>query len=195
VGYHNQKFFINFMFHGVVGLGYVLLWVVIRAVGIFSEAPAAPGMPLPRAPPATIIAIAVNGILSIALMFSIAMLMSYQIWCVSKNTTTIEHYDYSRRKRWAKRNRMLFMYPFDNGAMNNFRATMGETWRDWISTKKTNGDGLHEHISGEFIHSLEKGFTHWNVVDDQVRKGFLLVWTVFSSFFFFFFFFSLLGGA
>lgn len=120
--------------------------------------------------PSVIITIAVDGILCTALGLAIGMLMSYQIWCISHNTTTIEHYDYSRRKRWAKRNGSKFMYPFDNGWMNNFRATMGETWRDWLSTSKTAGDGLHEQIASQFIRSLEKGEPHWNILEDAAER-------------------------
>ena len=90
--------------------------------------------------------------------------------CVSLNTTTIEHYDYSRRKRWAKRNKSIFLYPFDNGRLNNFRAMMGDSWQDWLSTSRTRSDGIHEVVSVKFLRSLDKGQLHWNVIDDAAEK-------------------------
>jgi hypothetical protein len=42
---------------------------------------------------------------------------------------------------------------------------MGETWRAWLSTSRTPGDGLHEPISAVFLHSLDKGQVHFNVFE------------------------------
>jgi hypothetical protein len=109
VGYHNQKYFLLFMGHGIAGLAYVLLWVIVRAFQIFGGEKLPNG--LPNVAPGAVITMAVDGILSIALMLAIAMLFSYQMWLVLRNSTTIEHYDYSRRKRWAKRKQVKFIYP------------------------------------------------------------------------------------
>ena len=99
-------------------------------------------------------------------MLAISMLLSYQLWCISVNTTTIEHYDYSRRKRWAKRQQTKFIYPFDHGRLRNLRAVLGDTWTDWLSVTPTRGDGIHEPISAKFLRSLDKGDVHWNVLED-----------------------------
>ncbi len=97
------------MGHGVAGLLYVLLWVVIRAFQLFEGVKLPNG--LPDISPGTVITMAIDGILSIALALAISMLFSYQLWLVARNTTTIEHYDYSRRKRWAKKRQTKFIYP------------------------------------------------------------------------------------
>ncbi len=46
---------------------------------------------------------------------------------------------------------------------------MGETWQAWLSTSRTPGDGLHEQISAEFLHSLDKGQTHFNVFETDAE--------------------------
>jgi hypothetical protein len=172
VGYHNQKFFVNFMGHGILGLAYVLFWVVIRAFQVFNGEKLKSGLPDVSA--GTVITMAIDGILSIALILAIAMLCSYQLWLIGINSTTIEHYDFSRRKRFAKKHKSKFIYPFNNGWSVNMRATMGRHWTEWVSTNKTEGDGFHDSISQDFLHSLDKGEVHFNVLEqdnEETRTG------------------------
>lgn len=171
VGHHNHKYFVNFMGHGILGLAYVLLWVIVRAFQVFNGEKLPSG--LPNIAPGTVITMAVDGILSVSLMLAISMLFSYQMWLLGINSTTIEHYDYSRRKRYAKKHGTKFIYPFSHGWKNNLRTILGRSYVDWVSTSKTEGDGLHEEISHEFLHSLDKGQTHFNVFEpdsEDTRK-------------------------
>lgn len=172
VGYHNQKYFVLFMSYAVLGLTTVIVWVVVRSLTLFGTTSSPQDGPLiSKESPWTIITIAMDGILGIALLLSILMLLSYQLWCVTKNTTTIEHFDFSRRKRWAKRKDTKFIYPYDLGWKNNFKLIMGETFWDWFSMTRTQGDGYHEHVSQKFLSSLDKGEQHWSVVDDADAQG------------------------
>ncbi len=59
---------------------------------------------------------------------------------------------------------MVFRY--DNGSRANLRATFGETWIEWLSVTRPAGEGHHEQVSTEFLHSLDKGEVHFNILDD-----------------------------
>jgi|JI10StandDraft_1071094.scaffolds.fasta_scaffold1357857_1 hypothetical protein len=89
------------------------------------------------------------------------------MWLLTINSTTIEHYDYSRRKRYSKKHKTKFIYPFDHGWRKNLRATLGRSFWEWVSTKRTEGDGYHEEICQEFLQSLDKGQTHFNVLEQD----------------------------
>ncbi len=99
VGFHNQKYFVLFMGYGIVGLTFELLCVIVRVYQLFAA-----HADLVKLTLGTVMSIAMDGILSFALSLALSMLCSYQMWCLMRNTSTIEHYDYSRRKRFAKRN-------------------------------------------------------------------------------------------
>lgn len=160
VGYHNHKWFILFMGYGTTGLAYEFCWVVYRCYLLFGSA-----SPVRLMEPATIIAVAIVGILSFSLSMAIGMLLSYQLWCMMRNTTTIEHFDYTRRKRFAKRTNAPFLYPFDLGWRTNLRAFFGRDVWEALSAVPTPGDGLHETVSDNFLASLDRGERHWNFAD------------------------------
>lgn len=71
------------MFHAVLGLAYALFWSIWRAFLLFAPVPGETRMPgtlAANVSPATVIVIAIDGILSISLMLAIAMLLTYQTW-------------------------------------------------------------------------------------------------------------------
>lgn len=90
------------MGYGITGLAFELFCVILRVYELFRD-----HVDLLKLSLGTVFAVAMDGILSFALCLSLAMLLSYQMWLLLRNTSTIEHYDYSRRKRFAKRHAVV----------------------------------------------------------------------------------------
>lgn len=172
VGYHNQKYFVLFMLYAVTGLLSVLFWVLVRVIQLFQHGSLGGDVDSNAAPlPASvIIATMIDGILSLALVLAISMLLCYQLWCLWRNTSTIEHYDYSRRQDYANRNGIPFLYPYDHGWRQNLKHFFGRNLWDSLSAIPTAGDGYHESISPKFLSSLRKGVVHWHLdIEDANR--------------------------
>lgn len=162
VGYHNQKWFILFMGYGVAGLASVLFFVGIRAFQLLRSGGGA-SETMMAISAGMIIATAIDGILSFSLCLAISMLLGYQLWCLMRNTSTIEHYDYDRRETYARRHGSPFIYPYDHGWRVNLKTFFGRSIWDALRAVPTAGDGQHESISEAFLKSLEKGVHHWHI--------------------------------
>ena len=120
------------MLYACVGLLYVCGFSLYKGVPLILEA-----NNLVPNQVAYSIFIVFQGFFCFCLGISLCFLAGKHVLMTTYNTTTIEEFDYNKRKWEAKRDRSTFVYPYDlGGAINNWCFLMGENWTDCKISKK-----------------------------------------------------------
>jgi hypothetical protein len=166
VGYQNHKYFINFLWFAVAGMGYAALLFIVRLVGLISHVSMVirerkiKGEPenlstLPGEgeggildiPMVSVTICVINLIIIIPLVLSILCLLVYQLNLICENLTSIEEFEKKALKKQAKqqgKDFKKFKWYYDLGRMENLRQVLGQRVYQWFLPKDFNppGSGL-----------------------------------------------------
>lgn len=147
IGFHNYKFFYQFMVLNLISTGFFLLTIFIRMLAYEPESTS----------------IRVNYIISMAL-FCVELVLNlslliFHTWLISMNETTIEHYvlndyisgDHSFNHVFQEGPMTTFADSTDRTVLNPYNLGLKQNWRqifgsyppDWVKpTYSTLGDGI-----------------------------------------------------
>jgi len=89
-------------------------------------------------------------LVELSLVLSIGSLLTYQLWLVSHNKTTIDYYAHAKEVKKARQagEKPRVYYPFDLGStVENMRQTLGPSVWTWLLPTEPIGDGLTFRMS------------------------------------------------
>jgi len=150
VGYHNHKMFFLFLVYAEVAIGYLLLLVILRSKMLLIQAF---NKQKEFFNPMDAIIVSLLGMLYLALLLSIGMLFWWQIWLISQNKTSIEHFQARKKKREAEKQgikKIAVDHPYHLGFISNLKATLGNNIWMWPFPTVLPGSGLEFPVSKQY---------------------------------------------
>ncbi|XP_010543552.1 PREDICTED: probable protein S-acyltransferase 15 [Tarenaya hassleriana] len=128
VGYANYKSFFNLVFYATVACIYSM--VVLVCCGFKKGDSYMENFPLK-------IFIISCGALMFGLCIALGTLLGWHIFLISRNMTTIEHYE-SKRSAWlARKSGQSFRHQFDLGIYKNLASVLGPNMIKWLCPSST----------------------------------------------------------
>jgi len=119
VGHDNHKFFLLFLVYAVGGIFYALLMVVVSFIDALTSRGIEDFV--------VIFGHTITATIMFPVGLAIFMLLTWQMWLVVNNTTSIEYEEYERLKRTYRKEGKTLKYvnKYDVGLMGNLRNVFG----------------------------------------------------------------------
>jgi len=137
VGHRNHKYFLLFLIYASTGIAYVLLLIVISFIEAMKD------------PKGTDDFLAIFGLTILATVMlpvglAIVMLLSWQLWLVSSNTTSIENEEFEKLRYTNKKEGKPYKHVnvYNLGSLSNFKSVFGNQILWWWLPTPCQGDGL-----------------------------------------------------
>jgi palmitoyltransferase len=139
VGHKNHKFFLLFLIYATLGISYVLGLIVMSFIDALKVSQQ--GGPEDFL---TIFGLTILATIMLPIGLAILMLLSWQLWLVGTNTTSIENEEHERLRYSTKREGKAYKHVnvYNLGSMANFRAVFGPQVLWWWLPTTCPGDGL-----------------------------------------------------
>ncbi|KAI8876536.1 zf-DHHC-domain-containing protein [Backusella circina FSU 941] len=141
VGHANQGHFIRFVIYVCMACSYVLALLVGRVMAIMDAIRHFQF----NAEPSTlqVIFMVINFVLAFIVLFSVGILSIYQIYCMTRNQTSIEAYERGKVEKLIKRGKIApVYYPYDISIYKNICDILGHNPLLWLWPQPVPGDGL-----------------------------------------------------
>lgn len=137
VGHNNHKYFILFLVYAVTGITYCIGLLFKCFIDVVQHSMGPDDFLI-------IMGFTITATILLPVGLAILMLLCWQLWLVSKNTTSIEYEDSERQKYTCKKEGKAFKYVnvYNVGTMGNFRSVMGNGVLWWLLPTRPEGDGL-----------------------------------------------------
>ncbi|KAL3523490.1 hypothetical protein ACH5RR_016324 [Cinchona calisaya] len=123
VGHRNYKSFVVLVFYATIASGYSLIMILNCALQ--KDLDFSGKMPLK-------IFYITCGLMILGLTLTLGTLLSWHIYLISRNMTTIEYYDGKRAAWLAKKSGLSCHHPFDVGALKNVTLVLGPNILKWF---------------------------------------------------------------
>lgn len=137
VGHKNHKYFLLFLIYATVGITYCLTLIVISFLEALKESKGAEDF-------LTIFGLTILATIMLPIGLAIIMLLSWQLWLVGTNTTSIENEEFEQLRYTTKREGKVYTHVnvYNLGNMANFKAVLGPQVLWWWLPTPCPGDGL-----------------------------------------------------
>eukprot|EP00300_Choanocystis_sp_HF-7_P025643 c27684_g1_i1.p2 GENE.c27684_g1_i1~~c27684_g1_i1.p2 ORF type:complete len:389 (-),score=57.09 c27684_g1_i1:15-1130(-) len=141
VGHRNHKFFLQFLFYVVCGVGTALMLLLYNALevyGLFGGNRRRGGFTLQG-----VIVLSLDAVMLLVVEIAVGTLAWDQVSMLGDGITTIEWYEYKATRSKCKRDGTQIVYQHDMGSRwRNLLAITGRRWRDLFFPTTAPGDGL-----------------------------------------------------
>jgi len=140
VGHKNHKFFLLFLIYASVGISYVLLLLVVAFIEVLKREPNPGG----EEDFLAIFGFTILATVMLPVGLAIVMLLSWQLWLVATNTTSIENEEFDKLKYTSKKEGKVYKHvnKYNLGSMANLKSVFGPHVIWWWLPTECPGDGL-----------------------------------------------------
>jgi len=138
VGHKNHKYFLLFLIYATLGISYLLVLIVISFFDALKDTKGGAEDFL------TIFGLTILATIMLPIGLAIMMLLSWQLWLVGTNTTSIENEEFERLRYSTKREGKNYSHVnvYNLGSLANFKAVLGTQILWWWLPTPCPGDGL-----------------------------------------------------
>lgn len=137
VGHKNHKYFLLFLIYASLGILYVLLLIVITFIDAMKDPKGSEDF-------LAIFGLTILATIMLPLGLALIMLLSWQLWLVSSNTTSIENEEFDKLRYTLRKEGKAYKHVnvYSLGTMPNFKSVFGPKVLWWWLPTPCQGDGL-----------------------------------------------------
>jgi len=137
VGNDNHKYFLLFLIYAVAGIFYGLAILLICFIKVLSKDDRVEDFVI-------FFGFTISATIMLPVGLAIIMLLIWQMWLVSSNTTNIEHEDFERSKYNCKKEGKKYaaVNIYNLGMIQNFKMVFGSSFLWWLVPTRPEGNGL-----------------------------------------------------
>jgi len=137
VGHKNHKYFLLFLIYASTGIAYVLVLIVITFIEAMKDPKGSDDF-------LAIFGLTILATVMLPVGLAIVMLLSWQLWLVSSNTTSIENEEYEKLRYTNRKEGKTYKHVnvYNLGSLANIKSVFGNQILWWWLPTPCPGDGL-----------------------------------------------------
>jgi len=137
VGHKNHKYFLLFLIYATLGISYLLVLIVATFIEAVRDKKGPDDF-------LEIFGLTILATIMLPLGLAIFMLLTWQLWLVAANTTSIENEEFDKLRITCKKENKVYKYVnvYNLGSLANLKSVFGSHILWWWVPTSSPGDGL-----------------------------------------------------